>query len=435
MKAFNLLLIEDDPLVAESLSLVLPEHWQVDWSRQPRWPKNKVFHAAVVDLYLEGETEPSGLQTIKSLREYDENLAILVLSGEPTLEIMQKCLDLGADRFLPKPLATDELLLRLEQVESLWALKVDTPWVGQGRVSKSIMKQIADLKGVLGPILIEGESGVGKELVAQLLHRQSAQTTFVAVNMASVPEPLFESELFGFVKGAFTGAHQMRRGHVDIAERGTLFLDEIEALPLPSQAKLLRLLETREYQKLGSSEPLQAQCQFIVASNRDLKQMVQEGLFRQDLYYRLLSHQVHIPPLRERTDEIEDYIQYFISSSGRVQRQLEPAAIERLKAFSWPGNLRELKGFCEKLTKAAPLPIIREQDVAELMRENVQPDAEPAMDLTPGLFVLVSQFEKRLIEACLREAKDIDVAAQRLKISRSSLYKKIKDLSISWRKT
>jgi len=242
--------------------------------------------------------------------------------------------------------------------------------------------------------------------------------------VGAIPENLFESELFGHVKGAFTGADQMKIGLAEAASGGDLFLDEIEALPLAQQAKLLRFLESGEIRKVGGKEITRPHVRVIAASNQNLETLVKEGKFRDDLLFRLKAKKIQLPPLRERLEDLEALAQHFLSQEKpRSNKSFAPEAFAAMRAYAWPGNIRELKRVCEQLTLISPLPVIRGEDVRQLL--GLEPLREPDRD-PAGLQAQVDAFESQLIQKTLNECGDVDSAANKLKVSRSNLYKKIK---------
>ncbi|MFN7904100.1 MAG: sigma 54-interacting transcriptional regulator, partial [Pseudobdellovibrionaceae bacterium] len=364
-------------------------------------------------------------------------------------ELMESCLKYGAQKFLSKPILKDELLLILEKVEALWKLRTHqasshkTRWIGQSSASLAIQKRIADLKSVESPVLIEGETGTGKEVVARLLHLQEGIRPLITVNLGAISENLFESEFFGHVKGAFTGADQNKVGLVEAANGGDLFLDEIEALPLIHQVKLLRFLENGEVKKVGAKETSLVQVRVIAASNVSLKSMIQRNEFREDLYYRLCANHIQLPPLKERIEDLEELCQHFFSlEKVKKTKSFASDAIASMKKYSWPGNIRELKRICEQLYLTSPLPIIRKTDVDVFLRsaENemgrgqstafVDEHTLENMELELGLDQLVMNFEMRIIELALKKFPEVETAAEVLKVSRSNLYKKMKDYDL-----
>lgn len=443
-RVFSLLIVDDDPLVHQSLKMCLPTHWKVfSAPKLEAVQYERFYHAAFVDMHLEpGSTKAAGPQIIEKLIKHNNQLEVVAMSGDLSRPLMESCLKAGAQRFLAKPLMPEEILLILEKIEALWDLRSMDPsasrhsarWVGSSPASQKIKKRIADLRGETSPVLIEGETGCGKEVVARLLHEQEGERPFIAVNLASIPENLFESEMFGHVKGAFTGAEQNKVGLTEAANGGDLFLDEIEALPLSQQAKLLRFLETGEVRRVGAKESSQVKTRVIAASNKSLEKMVAAGEFREDLLYRLASQRVDLTPLRERLEDIDELAKHFLEAERpRRNKTIAEDGLAALKKYNWPGNVRELKRVCEQLSLTSPLPFIREEDVTSWLKPAATPAGAPSytvIDFNKGLNALVEEFEAHTIRTCLKQTSDIESAAKILQVSRSNLYKKIKDYKI-----
>lgn len=443
----KLLVIDDDDLIAASVRMALPGHWRMVHSSSPTTIPEGSFSAALVDMHLTGDTRKAeGVRLISRLVEKNPHLEIIAMSGDLDRELMEACLKAGASRFLAKPLSPEELLLTLEKIEALLLLRGASSrlasgkvhWIGSSQASQEIRRRIAALKGEPGPILLEGESGTGKEVAAQLLHAQEdSNRPFVSVNLAALPENVFESEFFGHVRGAFTGADQNKMGLAEAAHGGDLFLDEVEALPLSQQAKLLRFLENGEVRRVGAKDSVRVQVRVISATNQNLETLVKEGKFREDLLWRLNGRKVQLPPLRERLDDIGELARYFIDNERpKRNKTLSDDAIAALQEHHWPGNVRELKRVCEQLCLYAPLPVIRREDVLQVLPATTNPGGltPTAVNLEAGLNELMNAYEAELIRLALsRKNGDVDEAASLLKISRSSLYKKMKDYNIDSR--
>lgn len=441
MKELVLLVVDDDDLVIQSVKLALPDQWRMMACQNPANLPEKGYQAALVDIHLTGQLgRTEGIEVIRRLSQKHPHLEIIAMSGNLDRQIMEQCLKAGASRFLAKPLSLEELTLTLDKIEALFLLQGATSrgvqsgvrWVGTSPASQQIQRQIAQLRNEAGPILIEGESGTGKEVSAALIHSQGSGP-FVAINVASVPDNLFESEFFGHVKGAFTGADQNKMGLAEAANGGDLFLDEIEALSQPLQAKLLRFLETGEVRRVGAKETITVQCRVIAATNRNLNQMVSEGKFREDLLWRLSGKKILLPPLRERQEDIAELVTHFLAQDKYRKKEIGEDAMQVLREYPWPGNVRELKRVCEQLILIAPLPVLRREDVLSVIRPPAPGLNSAHIDLGRGLADLVNEFEAQIIQKALEHQNDIDEAARVLKISRSSLYKKIKDHNIQWR--
>jgi DNA-binding NtrC family response regulator len=439
---FHLLLVDDDPLIGPAIKMILPANWRLIYSPGASMVNITFpYHAAFVDMHLQNPSNGAlGLKVIEKLRSSQPLLEIVAISGDLSLELMEQGLSCGAQRFLAKPLIADEVLLHLRKIEALIEIRqaaqnaqFEGPrWVGTSAESERIRQEIAALRGEQGPILISGESGCGKEVASRLIHSQEGRGPLISVNMASITETLFESEFFGHIKGAFTGADSNKIGLVEAASGGDLFLDEIEALPPALQAKMLRFLETGEFKKVGNKETQFASCRVFCATNRDLAEMVRNGQFREDLYWRISGKKVNLSPLRERLGDIETLADFFLGSDRpKRNKKFAPDGIAALEAYHWPGNIRELKRVCEQLSLTSPLPVIRGVDVRAILSYSNTQVTMADFDFSLGLNELANRFEAQVIKKALPKFKnDIDKVADLLKISRSSLYKKIKEYEI-----
>ncbi len=434
MRRYSLFILDDDPQYIQAVELAL----------SPAWQRAENFHradAALMDIHLSTEASDfEGIDRIRSIRSHRPNLKIIATSGDLNRDTMEKALEAGCDLFLAKPLKPQQLLQILEKVEAYQQLNQLTSshkgatWVGQSTISKDVKSKIAKLKGEDGPILIDGETGTGKEVVAQILNQQEGTRPFVRVNVAALSENLFESELYGYKKGAFTGATSDRKGLIEAADGGDLFLDEIETLSLEQQASLLRFLESGEFKPVGSNESSFSQTRVIAATNRPLKKMIEEKKFREDLYWRLAKHELKLPALRERTDDILELCHHFLAALDEEPKKVTDDGILELKKHPWPGNVRELKRVCEQLHLHSPLPLIRAEDVQKLLGQSTPIVSGKEPDYSLGLEKLINVYEAETIKSCLDKYQSIDEAVNVLKISRSSLYKKIKDHNIQWEK-
>ena len=308
--------------------------------------------------------------------------------------------------------------------------------VGQSSVLKLVLGQVGTVAPTDSTVLILGESGTGKELFARAIHDHSArrESTFVKLNCAAIPTGLLESELFGHERGAFTGAIAQRLGRLELAHRGTLFLDEVGDIPLELQPKLLRVLQEKEFERLGSTRTIRVDVRLVAATNRNLGQMVKDGKFREDLYYRLKVFPIHVPPLRDRTDDIPLLVRYFVEKHAKkIGRKIETIPGETMKAltgWSWPGNVRELENFLERSVILSSGPVLR-VPIAEL---KVEVEAEEG-DAKPTTLTTLDEAERQAILAALRETHGIiagaDGAATRLGMKRTTLNSKMRKLGIS----
>ena len=324
--------------------------------------RNARFDLILSDVVMPGK---DGLKLLEELKTEGVSTPVVMMSGQAHIEMAVRATKLGALDFLEKPIATDKLLLTVENALRLQRLESENRQLKQrlgkheivwrGETMGRVMQQVERVAASETRVCILGETGTGKELVARTLHERSARASgpFVAVNCAAVPAELIESELFGHEKGSFTGASGRHTGKFEQADHGTLFLDEIGDMPLHMQAKLLRVLEEGEIERVGSEKPLRVDVRVLVATHRDLQEQVQKGTFRQDLFHRIYVFPLVLPPLRERREDIPELIKHFAnqvsSLNGWKTAQFSDEALKALQAYSWPGNVRELRNMVERL--------------------------------------------------------------------------------------
>jgi DNA-binding NtrC family response regulator len=439
----NLLIVEDDQNLAASLKLLAPPCFKVFVAQKPGLVPDHVFyHAALVDMHLEAVPTESadGLEVVQRLIKKNPQVEVVAMSGNLDRQLMEKAIQAGAQRFLAKPLSADEVNSVLSKIEAHWNLRLATfdlqsikaKLYGSSQETETLRKKIANLRGEKAPVLIEGETGVGKEVVARLLNQQEPVRPYISVNCSAITETLFESEFFGHVKGAFTGADFNKVGFAEAAHGGDLFLDEIETLPLSQQAKLLRFLENGEIRKVGAKETQLVDVRVITASNVPLKELILQKKFREDLYFRLSAHLLTVPPLRERKEDIKAISNFFLEAEKpKKNKTFDQQALLELQKYDWPGNVRELKRVCEQLFLISPLPVIRDVDVKKLLEPSGSAGGG-SLNLEQSLEEFLKRQEKIFIENALSVTKEIEKCCELLKISKSSLYKKIKDLGITY---
>jgi two-component system, NtrC family, nitrogen regulation response regulator NtrX len=395
----------------------------------------------------------NGLVFLEELRSAGVTTPVVMMSGQAHIEMAVRATKLGALDFLEKPVSTDKLLLTVENVLKLQRLesenfqlrqrlgKYEIVWAGEAM--KPVMAQLDRVAVTDTRVCILGETGTGKELIARIIHEKSPRASgpFVALNCAAVPAELIESELFGHEKGSFTGAANRHIGKFEQAEHGTLFLDEIGDMPLPMQAKLLRVLEEGEVERIGASKSVHVDVRVVVATHRNLQALVHDGKFRQDLFHRIYVFPLSLPPLRERRDDIPALIEHFVNQVCE-QNSWKPAqvtsnAVTALQNYSWPGNVRELRNMIERLLLLAP------RDSNEIGLDTVESVLMPSVESrTPNgisgsgtLAVRVENFERETIIAELKRAGfHVTNAAKSLGLERSHLYKKAEQLGIDVRK-
>ncbi|HEU5320263.1 MAG TPA: sigma-54 dependent transcriptional regulator [Methylomirabilota bacterium] len=400
----------------------------------------------LLDLMMPGG--PDGLATLEQLRQRVPDVPVVMMSGKATLADAVRATKLGAFQFLEKPLTPEGLLVAVRGAIELGRARAENrrlhealghadPLVGTSAAMDVVRALIARIAPTDARVLITGESGTGKELVASAIHRQSqrAGKPFVTVNSAAIPKDLVESEMFGHERGAFTGATERRQGRFELADRGTLFLDEVGDLGPEAQAKLLRVLETGVVERLGSEKALVVDVRVIAATNKDLARAVQQGQFREDLWFRLNVLPIHIPPLRERPDDVPSLVRHFSErQTARLGRpvQLDSGAVQLLRAHHWPGNVRELANVVERLAILAQGDTIAADDVARVLPQDGTRRAAADGEWTDvALSGALDDYERALIARALSAARgNVAEAARRLATDRANLYRRMRRLGI-----
>jgi two-component system, NtrC family, nitrogen regulation response regulator NtrX len=405
-------------------------------------------HLVFLDVKMQGM---DGLEVLKRLRELDPHAQVVMVSGHGTIQTAVEATQLGAYDFLEKPLDTDRILLTLrnalqhvelavENVRLRAEVEAQYEIVGSSKAIKGVIERIERVAPTPARVLITGENGTGKELVARAIHQLSHRVRgpFVEVNCAAIPAELIESELFGHLKGSFTGAVADRPGKFELADGGTLFLDEVGDMSLSAQAKVLRALQEGVISRVGSGKPMQVDVRVVAATNKTLEQEIAAGRFREDLLYRLNVVPIEVPPLRARRGDIPQLVRYFteqLSGKGRAglkPREFEPEALKRLAAHDWPGNIRELRNAVERLLILSPGESVTEDDVLRMVGDGGRSVAagEAAAGgvlLRAGTFEEFKQVaERAYLLAKLKEHDwNVSETARTLAMPRSNLYKKI----------
>ncbi len=444
----TILIIDDEPNVVSSVSRMLSIEGYETLRAGSAAEGLELFETRKVDLVLVDVKMPgmSGIELLAELTARDPELPVIMMSAHGSIETAVRATRLGARDFLEKPLSSDKVLLALSNALRLSELEKETARlrasvdseqkiVGSGAAMARVLKLLTRVAPADARVLITGESGTGKELAARAIHRLSGRSRgpFVTLNCAAVPAELIESELFGHEKGAFTGATKGRTGRFEQAHRGTLFLDEVGDMPLPMQAKLLRVLETGDVERVGGTGARRVDVRVVAATNKDLARAVARGEFRDDLFHRLNVVPIHMPPLRDRMDDFHEVAAHLLETlsraGGRKSLRLSDEALARLAARSWPGNIRELKNAIERLVIFAPDEVIRGEDVDLFL----QPAAGGPM--SPGqrgtLKEMTRDMERRLIETTLEQHDgNVTATARSLGLERSHLYKKMKELGV-----
>ncbi len=393
-----------------------------------------------LDIWLPGI---DGIQTLEEIKALRPDLPVIMISGHGNIELAVKATKIGAYDFLEKPLSLERVLLVARRALEKQSLEIENKALKQNLTKKYRLigssQKIAFLKEQIekaamsnSRVLITGESGSGKELVARLLHENSkrASKPFVEVNCAAIPQELIESELFGHEKGSFTGAFERKLGKFELADEGTLFLDEVGDMSLSAQSKVLRIIETQEFQRVGGSRNIKVDVRIIIATNKDLKEESKKGTFREDLLYRLNVIPIVVPPLRERKEDIPELIEYFLeyfaSEYGERQKKISPEAFKIFQAYEWPGNIRELRNMLERLVIMTPSETISAKNLVL-----TEPEKEDYF-LYKTLRDARDAFERAFILKNLEDNNwNISRTAEVMQIERSHLHKKIKAYNIT----
>ena len=438
----KILVIEDDRTLCDGIVTVLRKQGYAVTAARDGNSGSKLFREFAPDMVLTDLKLPgkSGMQLLTEFKAAAAEVPVILISAFGTIDLAVNALKSGARDFIPKPFSIDELKNKVRQALKDFD-KLEKPesatdsyhdLIGKSPAMGKIFEQIRQVAKVNSPVLLTGESGTGKELVARAIHNESprAKKRFLAVNCGALTDTLLESELFGHEKGAFTGAIQTHAGIFEQADAGTILLDEIGEVSVGMQVKLLRVLQRQVFQRVGGSSEIKTDVRIIAATNRDLKAAIQEKTFREDLYFRLNVLPLHLPPLREREDDIDDLISHIAADKcrklGRTIPDFEPAAIQTLKQYSWPGNIRELENFLERLLIFSD---------AEIISANAIYFDNPVAEMpvaTGKLTDVLEETEKMMLIEALRATGGIKQhAARRLGIKTSTLYYKMDKYGIS----
>lgn len=454
----KILIIDDEAFIRENVVRILAEeHYEVQQAGNSLEARQKVasdeIDLVLLDLNLGSE---NGINILKELKEIDPELLVIIITGYGSVETAVDALKLGAFHYMKKPFKADALRVIVKLALQTQTLKREvrslkradsclpgrSPLIGKSSAFRELIQQIRDIASIPSTVLITGESGTGKELVARAIHDISdrSQAAFVGINCASIPATLLESELFGHEKGSFTNATNRKPGLFEEAHHGTVFLDEIGEMDIAMQSKLLRVLEERSIRRVGGVKDIDIDVRVIAATNRNLQQRIAERTFREDLYYRLNVIPIHLPPLRERSDDIEPLTNYFLDTMsrnfGKNFSSIAPDALLYLKRYPWPGNIRELRNIIERICIM--------KNGAELLLEHlpqeiqgILPPPSPAetfstVSLEKGLEEAVIVFEKNIIQRELEKNRgNVLQTATALKIPRGTLRYKIEKYGIA----
>ncbi|MBU5636520.1 sigma-54 dependent transcriptional regulator [Geomonas sp. Red69] len=451
----KILIIDDEAFICENVQRILSsEGFQVLTANSGQQARDLVaseeIDLALLDLNLGTE---DGIDVLKGLKEIDPELLVIIITGYGSVESAVESLKLGAFHYMKKPFKADALRLIVKLALKTQTLKREvrklrhgdgslpgpSPIIGRSDAFNEVVAQVREIARIPSTVLITGESGTGKELVARAIHDLSDRrdASFVAINCASIPASLLESELFGHEKGSFTGAAARKKGLFEEAHHGTIFLDEIGEMDMAVQAKLLRVLQEKTIRRVGAVKDIDIDVRVVAATNRDLLQRIAEKSFREDLFYRLNVFPIHIPPLRERTPDIAALAAYFLDNFsrafGRQFRDVSPEAERLMAQYAWPGNVRELRNVIERICIMRSGPTLLAEHLPQEIRSGHYSDAAagtPANAIAIpeglGLEEAISSIEKALIEKALQQtAGNVLQTAANLKIPRGTLRYKM----------
>lgn len=447
----RILVVDDDMAMGEMCKeLLKSKGYSSDVATSGKEAIEKVFREGMYSIVLTDLVMPDidGIEVLKRVKQQNPNIDVVVMTSYGTVSNAVEAMKLGASDYITKPFKRDELIIIIEKILQLQRLEGEVDRlrselgekykfgniIGESLKIRKIYEIISNVSNTEANILIQGETGTGKELVAKAIHYNSARKDcpFVKVDCAALAETLLESELFGHEKGAFTGATKDRIGRFRTADHGTIFLDEIGNIPLAVQAKLLRVLQDSEFEAVGSDEPIKVDVRIVAATNANLEEHVEKGLFRRDLFYRLNVIRIFLPPLRERADDIPLLASHFLSIHNKKNRKnvegISRVALNKLVSYTWPGNIRELENVIERAVILCKGKMIEPADIP-LYQEKAgfpQDFSEKPLD------VLMDQVERQIIINTLEAAgADKEKAAKILQISRASFYNKLKKHKIT----
>jgi two-component system nitrogen regulation response regulator NtrX len=447
----SILIVDDEPSILRSLTGLLADEGFEVMTAANGYEALKTIEKESPDLVLLDIWMPGidGIETLKEIKKDNPYVQVVMITGHGTIETAVKATKLGAFDFIEKPLSIDKVIVSINNALNFRRLEEENRYLRKKTLEKhsitgdsppiaQLRQQIAIAAPTDSWVLITGENGTGKELVARTLHQLShrAEQPLVDVNCAAIPEELIESELFGHEKGAFPGAATKKRGKFELAGRGTLFLDEIGDMSLKTQAKMLRVLQEKKYQRLGGSRSLAVDMRIIAASNKDLEREIERAAFREDLYYRINVIPIEVPPLRRRAEDIPLLIETFLEEATRENRserkRMAPDAVRLLCAYHWPGNVRELKNLIERLAIMVRKEVIAFEDIPA----SYTPEATRGADSREAKLFLIRNLKtaKNLFEdeyiriKFLQNNHDVKRTAAEIGVERDYLEKKLKKL-------
>jgi two-component system response regulator HydG len=442
----HILVVDDEPSMRTTLSILLKrEGYQVtqaeDGVAALKVLEHGKYDMVLADLKMEGV---DGMELLRRVKTAAPQTEVLIFTAYGTIASAVEAMKLGAFDYIGKPFDEEELLLKVaralerkalvREVQNLRAELKGQRGIGEfitaSAEMREVLAKVAQVAPVEATVLIEGESGTGKELIARAIHQESPRRhrPFIPINCSAFPETLLESELFGYEKGAFTGAEQGRKGLFEAAHQGTLFLDEIGDMPRPLQGKLLRVLQEGEVRRLGSAAPIKIQVRIVTATNQKIETLVAQGTLRDDLFYRLNVVRISIPPLRERRDDIVPLAEHFLNIyTKKTQKEIKgftPEALQTMLHHPWPGNVRELENAVERGVILARSPSITVQDLSLGL---------PSPHMGPEGQATLKEIQRRhILSALERHGGNQTRAARELGIGRNTLWRRLKEFGLSW---
>ena len=456
----NILIVEDEPRMRRLLEISLGEDGHTVQTVDDAETGLRFLHKDAIDLILTDLKLPgmNGLDFLEQAKELDPSIPVVVMTAYGSVETAVEAMKAGASDYVLKPFTMAEMKLVVKKELDVQQVREENRSlrealgealgkryhfeniIARSQKMQEVLSVVARVAGSNATVLLGGESGVGKDLIARAIHQNSRRASgpFIKVNSTAIPDTLFESELFGFEKGAFTGALASKPGKFELADKGTLFLDEIGDVPAPIQVKLLRVLQEREFERLGGTKTLKVDVRLLAATNRDLRAALEQRTFREDLYYRLNVVPIDIPPLREHKEDIPDLAQHFLarfaSESEREITGITPAAVNVLMGYHWPGNVRQLENTIERAVALSPGPVIDAGDIH--LDATGRSAAANASGTGTGNFFLpegmtLDQWEDEIIREALRRANgNKSQAARLLGLSRNALRYRLGKLGV-----
>ncbi|MBW2603575.1 MAG: sigma-54-dependent Fis family transcriptional regulator [Deltaproteobacteria bacterium] len=450
----SILIVDDEPSILKSLSGLLSDEGFEIATAANGYEALKIVDTESPDLVLLDIWMPGidGIETLKEIKKDNPHIQVIIISGHGTIETAVKATKLGAFDLIEKPLSIDKVIVAINNALNFRRLEEENKYLRKKTIEKhsitgnsppiqELKKQISVTAPTEAWVLITGENGTGKELVARTIHQLSSRVDYplIDVHCASIPEELIESELFGQEKGAFAESSMKKIGKFELANKGTIFLDEIGDMSLKSQSKILRVLQERQFQRVGGSRTLSIDVRVIASSNKDLEKEIEKGTFREDIYYRLNVIPIEVPPLRNRVEDIPRLMEIFLGECAKQNRTPKKVVtqnvLDLLLNYSWPGNVRELKNLAERLTIMTDKDIIDEYDLPLHYNPRAKDDiasAEGQLFLNNSIKEAKEMFEREFIKRKLiQHSNDVAKTAKAIGVQRSYLYKKLKKLNLT----